>query len=195
MTDPEPSDESLDALFDDYVNGLLDAARTRELESRLLADIKARRAFVRCTRLHTDLLLELRARKASDRALELIGQDLGDAATSERSRHERTNRSRSLARRLASWFAASAVPLLVVWAGWRLIGPRPATDEAVAWLVNAQNCTWTDGEPPDELRAGRAVRIDRGLAEVRFRCGARVVVEGPAHLDLISTHSVRLQRG
>jgi hypothetical protein len=195
MTDPEPTNESFDTLFDDYVNGLLDATRTRDLEAWLLADVEARRAFVRYTRLHTDLLLELRARKASDRALELIGQDLPAAArTSQQSREVRHPR-RPLVHRLASWFAASAVLLLIVWGGWRLFGPRPANDEAVAWLVNAQNCTWTDGEPPGELRAGGAVRIDRGLADLRFRCGTRILVEGPAHLDLVSANSVRLRQG
>jgi FecR protein len=196
MTEPEPTNESLDALFDDYLNGQLDMTRTRELEARLLSEIEVRRAFVRYTRMHTDLLLELRARKASDRALELIGQELPDtAATAERSQRDVRAPRRSLPRRLTSLFAASAVLLLVVWGGWQLFGPRPASDEAVAWLVNAQNCTWTDGEPPDELRAGRAVRIDRGLADIRFRCGTRVLIEGPAHLDLVSARSVRLRQG
>src|SRR5262245_38823773 len=175
MTDPEPVNESLDAYFDDYLNGVLDATRTRELEARLLADVEARRAFARYTRLHTDLLLELRARKASDRALELIGQGLPDTSASQYSHRNINLPHRSLARRLASWFAACAVLLLVVWGGWRLFGPRPASDEAVAWLVNAQNCTWSDGEPPGELRAGGTVRIDRGLADLRFRCGTRVL--------------------
>ena len=193
MSDPEPTDESLDALFDDYLNRLLDSTRTRDLEARLLGDVEARRAFVRYTRLHTDLLLELRARKASDRALELIGQDLPVAAPA--SHREDNHQRRLLVRRLASWFAATAVLVLIVWGGWRILGPRPASDSAVAWLVNAQNCTWTDGEPPGELRAGGAVRIDRGLADLRFRCGTRILVEGPAHLDLMSANSVRLRQG
>src|SRR5262249_2542343 len=58
-----------------------------------------------------------------------------------------------------------------------------------------QNCTWTDGEPPGDLRPGRSVRVDRGLAELRFRCGTRMVIEGPAHIDLVSARSVRLQSG
>ena len=42
---------------------------------------------------------------------------------------------------------------------------------------------------------GRRSRIDRGLAEVRFRCGARVVLEGPARLELLSGRAARLHHG
>jgi len=195
MTDPEPTDETLDNLIEDYLNGQLDPARTSALEARLQADVEVRRAFVRYTRLHTDLLLELRARQASGRVLDLIGRDVAQTVpASERSRPESAAARGRLVRRLVSFFAASAI-LFLVWVGWSLFGSRPATDEAVAWLVNAQNCTWADGEPPDELRTGRALRIDRGLAEIRFRCGTRVVIEGPAHLDLVSARSIRLRQG
>jgi hypothetical protein len=189
MTDPE----SLDALIDDYLNGLLDDARARDLEARLQADVEVRRAFVRYVRLHTDLSLELRARQASGRVLDLIGKDLADTAPSPQPKSS-SRRARPL-HRLASLLAAAAVLVLAVWAGWRLLGPRSAPDEAVAWLVNAQNCTWTDGEPPGELRPGRVLRIDRGLAELRFRCGTRMVIEGPAHIDLVSDRSIRLRNG
>src|SRR5262249_8571004 len=35
----------------------------------------------------------------------------------------------------------------------------------------------------------------RGLAEIRFQCGARVVLEGPASLELLSGKSARLRHG
>src|SRR5262245_28615825 len=177
MTDSEPLDDP----FDDYLNGTLDDARARELEARLQGDVEARRAFIRYVRLHTDLLLELRARQASGRVLDLIGKDLAAAPPQQST----PRRSRPV-HRLASLLAATAVLVLAVWAGWRLLGRRAAPDAAVAWLVNAQNCTWTDGEPPGDLRPGRSVRVDRGLAELRFRCGTRMVIEGPAHIDLVS---------
>ncbi|HKB04194.1 MAG TPA: FecR domain-containing protein [Gemmataceae bacterium] len=189
MTDSDSPTEPLDVLIEGYLNGQLDEPRVRYLEARLLADEAARRAFVRYVRLHTDLLFELRARQASDRVLDLIGKDLPSPSPASPT----TRRSR----RAGLVVAGAAAVLLAIGLGWRLIGPRPAgaADEAVAWLTNAQNCTWADGEPPGELRPGRAVRVDRGLAEVQFRCGARVVVEGPAHLDLVSDRTVRLRHG
>src|SRR5262249_34909628 len=67
---------------------------------------------------------------------------------------------------------------------------------AIAWLVNAQNCEWADGAGPlGDLRGGTSVRLERGLAEVRFECGARVVLEGPASLELLSGKSARLLHG
>lgn len=68
-----PADEPLDALIEDYLNGLLDEPRMLALEDRLRADPAARGQFVRYTRMHTDLLLGLRARKASARVLDAIG--------------------------------------------------------------------------------------------------------------------------
>jgi hypothetical protein len=183
MTDP------LLGLFEDYLTGQLDDARAAELEARLLAGVEARRAFVRYVRLHTDLVTELRARQASDRVLNVINRELSTD-------HPPAPRRR-IAHRVVGLLAIAVALLLAVALGARLFGPRPATatEEAVAWLANAQNCTWADGAEPGELRPGRSVRIDRGLAEIRFRCGARVVIEGPAALDLVSDRSVALRSG
>ncbi|HVK09582.1 MAG TPA: FecR domain-containing protein, partial [Gemmataceae bacterium] len=182
MTEPDPPVDPLAALFEGYLNGQLDDAQTGDLEARLLADDAARRAFVRYVRLHTDLLFELQARQASDRVLDLIGRDLTPPPKPRR----------RFGRRLLGLLATAAALLLAVGLGSRL---TRGEDETVAWLENAQNCAWADGERPGELRPGRSVRIDRGLAEVRFRCGARLVIEGPAHLDLVSGRVVRLHRG
>ena len=65
----------------------------------------------------------------------------------------------------------------------------------IAWLVNAQNCRWADGDAPAEMRAGTLLAVDRGLAELRFRSGAAVILEGPARLELLSGNSARLHRG
>src|SRR5262249_13525234 len=70
MNEPEP----LQDLIDDYLDGLLDEARTRALEERLCADADARRNFVRYSRLHTDLHLEVRARRAGAQALDRIAR-------------------------------------------------------------------------------------------------------------------------
>jgi ferric-dicitrate binding protein FerR (iron transport regulator) len=189
MTDTNPPDRPLEGLIEDYLNGTLDEPRMRDLEARLLADPAARRLFVRYARLHTDLLLELRARKASERVLDAIDRDLGPA--SPRTATVVLPRSRRL-RRVVGLLAAAAGLLLAVGIGWRVVGPG---GEAVAWLVNAQNCTWTDGGQPGDLLAGRTLGLDRGLAEVHFRGGARVVLEGPAELELLSAGSARLRRG
>jgi hypothetical protein len=45
------------------------------------------------------------------------------------------------------------------------------------------------------MHAGTVLRVARGLAEIRFRSGARVVLEGPAILELLSANSARLRQG
>jgi hypothetical protein len=83
--------------------------------------------------------------------------------------------------------------------GWWLVtgrDGRAAPEAAVAWLVNAQNCQWADDVGTvGTLAAGKVLQVERGLAEIRFRCGAAVVLEGPAHLELLSGKSARLLRG
>jgi ferric-dicitrate binding protein FerR (iron transport regulator) len=173
----------LEDLIDDYLSGLLDEPGLRELEDHLRADADARRLFVRCCRLHTDLHLEARARQASARALSRIDQLTAEPRGGIRA---------------VRWLVAAACLLLAVGAVWWVVrsggspGPREA---AVGWLVNAQNCRWSEGEPAGDMHAGTVLKLERGLAEVRFQCGARVVLEGPATLELLSGKSARLQRG
>src|SRR5206468_1692365 len=73
--------------------------------------------------------------------------------------------------------------------------PRPDDESAIAWLVNAQDCSWSDPGPTGNLQTGKVLKIERGLAEIHFQCGARVILEGPSVLELISSKSVRLASG
>jgi ferric-dicitrate binding protein FerR (iron transport regulator) len=186
---PEP----LKDLIDGYLSGLLDEAKLRELDELLRADADARRYFVRYARLHTDLHLEARSRQASERALDRIDQLARAEAGAPR---------RSL---LRAWFTpkvllAAACLLIGVgltWGVWkRLAGRKPSgRDLAIAWLVNAQNCRWAEEEPTGDMQAGKVLKLERGLAEIRFQCGSRVVLEGPASLELLSGKSARLRNG
>jgi hypothetical protein len=195
MSEPEAS-ERLRELTDEYVSGLLDEGRLAELEGLLRADAGARRYFVRYCRLHTDLHLEVRARSAGERALlRLVGESGPDGAGRP------APRRRWLTARWQRAALVAASLLAAAGAGWWLAagrGERPpeAAAEEVAWLVNAQDIRWADERPLDgALRAGAVLRIEHGLAELRFRSGARVVLEGPAGLELLSGNSARLLRG
>ena len=190
MAEPEPEREPLLALIEDYLTGQIDEARLRDLEARLRDDPEARREFVRYARLHTDLHFELRARDASERILEAIDRE----AASPPATTESTPPQRSFLRRALPWGAVAAGLLVAVALGWWALHPRSESVE-VAWLVNAQNCTWGGGEAPTDLRPGKVLVIERGLAEFRFQCGARVIVEGPTQLELVSGTTARLYRG
>jgi hypothetical protein len=192
--------DDLKDLIDDYLAGLLDEARMRQLEERLRADAAARRYFVRYCRLHTDLHLEVRAHQVGDRALRALAQ--GEAlAMALPPGPKPAGAPASRARRILASFplkllAAAALLLLALSIGWRLANRPGEEPQEVAWLVNAQNCQWAeDTEPAGAMRAGNVLRIERGLAEIHFRSGARVVLEGPATLELLSANSARLLRG
>jgi hypothetical protein len=192
MNDPNPIPDPLKSLIDDYLDGSLDEAGTRELEQLLRAEPAAREYFVRYARLHTDLHLEVRARRAGALALNRIEELTGNAPGKHKSR-----RSGPASR--TYWVAATAAAvLLALGLSWRVWGPDgngTSSDPSIAWLVNAQNCQWEGGNPAGDLRAGRVLFLASGLAEVQFQCGASVVLEGPARLKLLSEKSARLLSG
>ena len=182
----EPDDELKD-LVDAYLDGALDEASHGALEARLAGDAAALRYFVRYCRLDTDLALEARGRQAGRRALSALHAAPRPPATARR-----------FIRRPLAWGVAAAV-VLITTAAWLLVlndGSKAAQLPAIAWLVNAQDCKWAGGAAPaGELYTGRTVAIDRGLAELRFRSGATLILEGPADLELLSAASARLRRG
>lgn len=93
-----------------------------------------------------------------------------------------------------SWplaLAASLAVLLAVGAGWFWSNGRHAGGRrAVAMLNRTVNARWSSADRAPRLGAplepGR-LRLDSGLAQVVFYNGARVVLEGPADLELVSS--------
>jgi hypothetical protein len=188
MTEMNELPEDLRDLIDEYVSGTIDAERLKQLEARLADDENARHYFVRYARLHTDLELEVRASQAGDRALQTIDESV--QSSSPRSRW-------------TLWGLSSAAAVLLAalgsWIAWYALNdPRERTihRDELAWLVNAQNCQWAENmAPAGTMQAGKILRLERGLAEVRFRKGARIIMEGPASIEIISANSARLERG
>src|SRR5262249_25350580 len=103
---------------------------------------------------------------------------------------------------LAALLATAAAVL--VWLGFASGRPSPvrptpgkSAGENIAWLVNAQDCRWDDAgqRPGRDMRAGKELHLVGGLAEIEFDCGARVILQGPAGLRLVSGRSAQLLRG
>ncbi len=96
--------------------------------------------------------------------------------------------------------ASAALALFALGAAWWLTARRDGTglspSAEIAWLRNAQNCRWADeGAPAGDLRPGKVLHLQQGLAELHFRSGVRIVLQGPASLEFLTSHSVRLLRG
>jgi hypothetical protein len=76
----------------------------------------------------------------------------------------------------------------------------PSSSSAtVARLIHSAEARWVIGSHSphlgDDLEPGRKLEMLSGLAEVMFQSGVRVIVEGPATMEIGSRTSTLLQRG
>ena len=79
-----------------------------------------------------------------------------------------------------------------------LVAAAPSAPPVVGKVSKSLDARWQDstqsvaiGSP---LRAG-SVALESGVVEIEFETGARVVIEAPATLQLVSTDRARLERG
>ena len=117
------------------------------------------------------------------------------------------------------WFAAIAASLALVLSGRvafleldRQVSQAPSTSQppynrdssgeatsaGIALVTRVVDVTWSDGQEPldvgDALVPGR-LALESGYMQVEFFCGATVILEGPAELDLQSPMLARVHRG
>lgn len=120
------------------------------------------------------------------------------SARFERPRPATTNRlSRSSTRRIVRRRAtsrvvpyalaaavAACVTIAFVWQYDRAAAPTPATstDATIAVMANSESATWAT--PPGPLTAGVRLRLTSGLVELELRDKGRLVLDGPADLEL-----------
>src|SRR5690606_4285588 len=91
----------------------------------------------------------------------------------------------SSTKRFIGMLAVVAVfPFLLVW--WAM-PPRDVPSVIIAEITDSSGATWAECMLPtadgSQLSAGR-LKIDRGLATIRFKSGAEVTLESPAELQL-----------
>ncbi len=99
-----------------------------------------------------------------------------------------------------AWAAGLVLAAVGIWVlGWKwTTAGRPATSTAVAMLTRTVDAQWAEGK--QRPRVGSALkpgwlRLRSGLAQVVFYSGARVVLEGPAELRLVSANEAACPRG
>lgn len=149
------------------------------------------------------LLIELHARLASDPDLFVQEDAAASVGPSRLKSHDRRPvvlsskpSAPAVGRRYLPVLAWAACLILVaagVWSlGWKWFGTRKgATSTAVAMLTRTVDARWD--QSTDRPRVGSALnpgwlRLKSGLAQVVFYSGARLVIEGPSELQLVSAN-------
>jgi hypothetical protein len=190
-------DEAVAALCHDLVTD----EQVRALNELLRSNVSARDEYI--------LRLELHSRLASEPDLfTSIEADSPVLAGAEQIALTQKVLPLQFARRTRNrrkiWTIASAACVALLSAGlWNLQQAGPpdrtvTTSKAVAMLNRTVNAQWNiAGEAPSlnaPLDPGW-LRLESGLAEVVFYSGARLVIEGPADLQLISAGHAMCRRG
>ena len=203
---PDPLGDLIEA----YCDGVISEPGMQRLEAYLLQDEQARRAFVAAFHLHTELHFAMRARRATVAALERVAA-IAPAGSPGGAKSWSGGRAVFSKPLLVGAILAASLLLTVLVAAWISAGRRPPNEVAssakqpsdrdagnIAWLVNAQDCRWAEAEsemPGRDMRAGKRLRLQGGLAQIEFDQGARVLLQGPAELVLISGSEARLVHG
>ncbi|MEZ6139965.1 MAG: FecR domain-containing protein [Zavarzinella sp.] len=170
-------------LIDLYLDDSISPEQFNYLQNVLAHDLAARAWFVQYTQMDWDLTMHVRSQAMAERALAHLPQ--------QRTPVKKTR-----------WFRIGTIVVCLLLLGL-LLGRQIAiwqyrdTDkEQVAWLVNAQNCQWQGGEPPAGIFVvGTELQLESGLAEIHFKSGANVILNGPAHLVFGTGNSATLHRG
>lgn len=176
----------LETLLDAYFDQSLDSKECRELEQMLLGSSRARKMLHERAEQH-GLLREWALREESISPLAMP-------------------REAPTRRPVWQWVAgavAACVALILLLPNDRPVGADTAdaqgvTRSEVALLAEVIGVEWAVGS--DGLTAGEAipkgpVEISKGMIRLDFYSGARVYLEGPAKLDLISPDLARLESG
>jgi hypothetical protein len=185
MNDPEILE--LQTLCNGLIEGVLSEEQKRRLEAMLSESEQARRFYVRAMALSSSLF---------EYAAEMQVEAPDKSATSGRLPFP-------FARVIGPALALAAAVVLALWIPLQR-APRTAPvtsetagEETVARLTASKDCKWVGATPRvgEWFNAGKKLQIAEGFAEITFDCGAQVVLEGPAFLELHSPWSAVFHHG
>ena len=183
--------------FDDTVasvcHGSASETEMRALNELLRSNPRARDEYLLRVEVHTRLASapDLFAQAANAAAAGHVAViSLGD----QRDAFPPNPAASSTRRKLVGVLALAACLVLTAAGIWSVWFKRPATrngatSKAVAMLTRAVEARW--GQSTGPLRVGSALepgqlRLESGFAQVVFYSGARLVIQGPAELRLVS---------
>lgn len=212
--------EELESLLLDWEDGTLDEPGRKRLRDLIRSDDEARAHYVRLQMMNAVMSLDGEAGippTATAEAINGVTETVGNAGT-----QQVHVRSESSSVKPTRWMLTAAALLIGVLAG-RLVQvelssgidkpdelggsiitaeerdlTKEATSQGVALITQLVDVEWASDQRPldvgDALLPGRFA-IASGYAQVEFFCGATVILEGPAELDLQSPLLARVRRG
>lgn len=186
--------DRLDDLLDRHFDELLDEAERLELAQRLLESPQARDRFWEMARCNAALRQwgqeEWGRRDASRPAV--LPRPARDVDA------RRTKRPRPATSSFAWWPTAAAVVLVLGCLAWFALPQRVPLQRGVAVLTSTSRALWAGTGPAPRVGAVLnpcSLHLESGFARIEFLRGARVVIEGPAELRLVSENASELRRG
>jgi hypothetical protein len=188
MNSPSDSRAELLELCDQLLDGALSAEQRARLEQLVLGDAALRRLYVEYLHLHAGLR---QSRPADAPLAEVLKLEPEESSRVVRFEFRRWQQ--------AVMAVAAAMVLLIggVWFGQRHSGEAQNV-AAIATLAETKGARWESGRLPTEAGAalgpGR-LRLADGLATIVFKSGAKLTLEAPAELELISTNRCFLHSG
>jgi ferric-dicitrate binding protein FerR (iron transport regulator) len=197
-----------------FLDGELTDDETCQLAQALHTNVEALDQFLLSNYIHYQLLDWMDQERIPDHAAgkllaaeELTGQEVGVASgrssrispgleiSSSNGRSRRTNAARSW---LRSWGAIAATLVVAACIGSvaYLYATRPVY---VGLLSDATNCNWGTTNRGlavgAMLESGEQLELVKGNAVITFSSGAKLMLEGPTTLEIVSPMEVRLTAG
>ena len=185
-------------LAEKYCLQTLDEEENGRLNALLCDDGDAQSFFLAYGNIHAQLAWEYGAQPATEPAKGLEAAAGGRQPVinldDQRDLFSANPAAPTTRSRLAQVLALAACLVLTAAGVWSLWFKRPATrngatSTAVAMLIRAVDAHWSQDTAPIRVGGPLApgwLRLDSGLAQVVFYSGARVVLEGPAELQIVS---------
>jgi len=172
----------LERLLDHYLDEALVPDEKTELEQMLRASPQARQTFWEHARFHA--LLRESGAEGQGRELAIELRRNWWDAFAQGAGHLFSNIGMTVA--VAALVLAFAG---IAWVRHQADATRDQTTSAVAVLTQAVDVEWVPGNDPHTVGGALSpgwLRLKSGLAQIEFNDGARVILEGPAELEIRS---------
>jgi hypothetical protein len=200
MSQPGREFDELGMLAAELCEGEITPSQAARLEQLASQSSEARRFLLRYVQLHGELYWE----NAASAGLEVqaVAEQRPPATDPALPR-----RGRDRARMPYAWIVAAAMAAsLLLAAYWGVSSYRhragepdgPSESIAMARLVRSYEARWGEGHAivdGEDLVGGRQLELRAGLAEIRFNCGAQLILQGPASLRLLAPAQANLVSG